>query len=72
MHGQGEIMPLHVTVEKSDKILIGDDVVIDVRRVGVKPQLSIEAPPEVKIQAVYKDSKRQLESMRGGLNGKTD
>jgi hypothetical protein len=56
-------MALHLTLEKGDKVLLSCDVIIDVRRTGTQTQLSIEAPEDVKIQAVYKDSKKQLNSM---------
>jgi sRNA-binding carbon storage regulator CsrA len=52
-------MPLHITVSKGDRIILSDGVIIDVRRIGSQPQLSIEAPPEIEIQTIYKDIKKQ-------------
>jgi len=57
-------MALHLTLDKGDKVLIGTNIVIDVRRVGRTPQLSIEAPADIKIMPVYKDSKKQVQ-LRG-------
>ena len=58
-------MALHLTLAKGDKVILSSGIVIDMRRVGATPQISIEAPEDVKIMTVFKDSKRQVEAMRG-------
>ena len=58
-------MALHLTLERGDKVLLSCGVIIDIRRTGTQTQISIEAPPEVKIQTVFKDSKKHLRMSRG-------
>ena len=53
-------MALHLTLEKGDRVILSCDVVIDIRRTGSQTQLSIEAPKDVKIQPIFRDSKKQL------------
>jgi sRNA-binding carbon storage regulator CsrA len=53
-------MALHLTLEKGDKVILSDGVVLDVRRTGAQTQISIEAPAEIKIMPVFKDSKKQM------------
>ena len=61
-------MALHLTLEKGDKVILSNGVIIDMRRVGKTPQISIEAPREVKIHPVFKDSKKTLDMMRARGN----
>ena len=53
-------MALHLTLEKGDRVMLSCGVVIDIARTGSQTQISIEAPEDIKIQAVFKDMKKQL------------
>ena len=56
-------MALHVTLEKGDRVMISGGIILEMRRTGKHCQISIEAPAEVNIETIYKDIKKQAESM---------
>ena len=52
-------MPLKLSLEKGDKVMVGDDLIIDVLALGKRPQLSFNAPPDVKIIHIKGDPDKQ-------------
>ena len=59
-------MGLKLMVEKGDKILIGDDTVITVMSLGRRPQLHINAPPDVKLTHIKSDPEKQFLNRKKG------
>ena len=59
-------MGLKLMVEKGDKILIGDDTVISVMSLGKRPQLHIDAPPDVKLLHIKSDPDKQFLNRKKG------
>ena len=59
-------MGLKLMVEKGDKILMGDDTVITVMSLGKRPQLHIDAPPEVKLLHIKSDPDKQFLNRKKG------
>ena len=59
-------MGLKLMVEKGDKILIGDDTIITVMSLGKRPQLHIDAPPEVKLLHIKSDPDKQFLNRKKG------
>lgn len=57
-------MGLKLHVVKGDKILVGDDCIITVNSLGSRPQLELDAPPDVKIIHIHKDPKDQWKNRR--------
>ena len=53
-------MGLKLMLEKGDKILLGDDTVITVLALGSRPQVDINAPPEVKLIHIKSDPDKQF------------
>jgi len=53
-------MGLKLMVEKGDKILVGDDMIITVMALGTRPQLHLDAPQEVKLIHVKADPEKQF------------
>ena len=51
---------LKLMLEKGDKILIGDDTIITVMALGSRPQVHINAPPEVKLIHIKSDPDKQF------------
>ena len=74
-------MGLKLMVEKDDKILIGDDTIITISKLGRRPTLHINAPPDVKLihisptgQTILKPKERSLRLLfycQGGKHGHT-
>ena len=63
-------MPLKLMVERGDKVLVGDDCIVDVLSLGSKAQLSFNAPPDVKIIHVKADSTKQFMNRKREAAGK--
>ena len=59
-------MGLKLMVQKGDKILMGDDTVITVMSLGKRPQLHIDAPPEVKLIHIKSDPDKQFLNRKKG------
>lgn len=59
-------MGLKLMVEKGDKILMGDDTVITVMSLGKRPQLHINAPPDVKLIHIKSDPDKQFLKRKKG------
>lgn len=59
-------MGLKLMVEKGDKILMGDDTVITVMSLGKRPQLHIDAPPDVKLLHIKSDPDKQFLNRKKG------
>lgn len=60
-------MGLKLTVTPGDKIVVGDNVVIDIRTTSDRQtQLEFHAPMEVAINAIFLDSSKQFKNKRGG------
>ena len=58
-------MGLKLTVGREDKIIVGNDIVIDVRTLSNNQvQLEFTAPKEVQINAIFKDSNKQFKKAR--------
>ena len=53
-------MGLKLMLEKGDKILVGDDMIITVMALGTRPQLHLDAPQEVKLIHVKADPEKQF------------
>ena len=51
---------LKLMVEKNDRVLVGDDIMITVLSDGKRPQLAIDAPRELKIIHVKDDYERMF------------
>ena len=52
-------MPLKLTVEKGDQVLVGEDCIVTVNYTGGRPQLEFAAPPEIKIIHIKADKSKQ-------------
>jgi sRNA-binding carbon storage regulator CsrA len=61
-----EIMGLKLMVEKGDKILMGDDTIITVMSLGKRPQIHIDAPPDVKLLHIKSDPDKQFLNRKKG------
>ena len=59
-------MGLKLMVEKGDKILMGDDTVVTVMSLGKRPQLHIDAPPDVKLIHIKSDPDKQFLNRKKG------
>ena len=59
-------MGLKLMVERGDKILMGDDTVITVMSIGRRPQLHIDAPPDVKLIHIKSDPDKQFLNRKKG------
>ena len=57
-------MALKLMVEKDDKILIGDDTIITITKLGRRPTLHINAPPRVKLLHIKSDPDKQFLNRR--------
>jgi sRNA-binding carbon storage regulator CsrA len=57
-------MPLKLMMEQSDKVLIGEDCILEVLRTGSKVQISLNAPPDVKIIHLHTDPEKQWKNRR--------
>ena len=58
-------MGLKLTVGAEDKILLSNGIVIDVRSTSNRQVcLEFEAPREVKIHAIFKDSSKQFKRLK--------
>jgi sRNA-binding carbon storage regulator CsrA len=61
-------MALKLTVGREDKILMSNGVVIDVlslsRRNGGEVTLAFDAPREIEIHTVFKDSSKQFKNLK--------
>ena len=58
-------MGLKLTVGRGDKIVLSAGVVVDVRTVSDKQVcLEFEAPRDVKIHTIFKDSSKQFRNMK--------
>lgn len=57
---------LKLTVSNGDKILVGDEIIINVAGMppGKRVRLEFDAPKEVKIFTVFKDSKLQFKNRK--------
>ena len=53
-------MGLKLMLEKQDKILIGDDIIITVMGLGKRPQVHIDAPASVKLIHIKADPDKQF------------
>jgi sRNA-binding carbon storage regulator CsrA len=51
---------LKLMVEKDDRVLIGDDIMLTVLHTGGRPQLAIDAPKSVKLTHVKSDIDRMF------------
>lgn len=53
-------MGLKLMLEKGDKILVGDDIIVTVMALGKRPQVHIDAPQEVKLVHIKADPDKQF------------
>ena len=53
-------MGLKLMLEKGDKILVGDDIIITVMALGKRPQVHIDAPQEVNLRHIKADPDKQF------------
>lgn len=53
-------MGLKLMLEKGDKILVGDDIIVTVMGLGKRPQVHIDAPQEVKLVHIKADPDKQF------------
>ena len=53
-------MGLKLMLEKGDKILMGDDIIVTVMGLGKRPQIHIDAPQEVKLVHIKADPDKQF------------
>jgi len=52
---------LKLTVSRGDKILIGEDIILEVKTLSEKQtQLAFSAPLSVKIRTIFKDLEKQF------------
>ena len=63
-------MPLKLMLELGDKVLVGDDCIVEVVGLGRRPQLSFAAPSDVKIVHVKADSSKQFLNRKRVAAGK--
>ena len=61
-----DIMGLKLMLDKGDKILIGDDIIVSVLSTGRRPQLQIDAPHEVKLKHIKLDPDRMFLNRKKG------
>lgn len=57
-------MPLKLMVTKGDKILVGDDCIVEVLSLGKRTTLQFAAPPDVKILQIHNDPEDQWKNRR--------
>jgi len=63
-------MPLKITLEKNDKVLVGDDCVIEVVWPNKgKCELVFTAPRDVEIKTIYHDASKQFRARDKRNNG---
>jgi len=66
-------MALKLTIGKGDKIIMSDGVVIDLIHIGAKNSgqvtLAFEAPQEIRINAIFQDSRKQFKRLKGERDG---
>ena len=53
-------MGLKLMLEKGDKVLVGDDIIVTVMALGKRPQVHIDAPQEVKLVHIKADPDKQF------------
>ena len=53
-------MGLKLMLERGDKILMGDDIIVTVMALGKRPQVHIDAPQEVKLVHIKADPDKQF------------
>ena len=53
-------MGLKLMLEKGDKILVGDDILITVMGLGKRPQIHIDAPLSVSLVHIKADPDKQF------------
>ena len=53
-------MGLKLMLERGDKILMGDDIIVTVMGLGKRPQVHIDAPQEVKLVHIKADPDKQF------------
>lgn len=53
-------MGLKLMLEKGDKVLIGDDIILTVMGLGKRPQVHFDAPQEVKLTHIKADPEKQF------------
>ena len=61
-------MGLKLMLETGDKILMGDDTIISVLTTGRRPQIQIDAPPEVKLRHIKSDPDKMFLNRRNKEN----
>ena len=61
-------MGLKLMLEPGDKILMGDDTIISVLTTGRRPQIQIDAPPEVKLRHIKSDPDKMFLNRRNKEN----
>jgi hypothetical protein len=59
-------MGLKLMVEKDDKILIGDDTIITISKLGRRPTQHINAPPYGKLINIKTDQDKQFLNRKKG------
>lgn len=57
-------MGLKLTVATGDKIMIGDEIIAEIKSVGRRVQVEFNAPREVPIHAIFKDINQQFKNRR--------
>ena len=53
-------MGLKLMLEKGDKVLVGDDIIVTVMALGRRPQIHIDAPADVKLRHIKADPEKQF------------
>lgn len=61
-------MGLKLMLDKSDKILIGDDIIVSVLSTGRRPQIQIDAPQDVKLKHIKLDPDKMFLNRRNKEN----
>ena len=61
-------MGLKLMLSPGDKILMGDDTIISVLTTGKRPQIQIDAPPEVKLRHIKSDPDKMFLNRRNKEN----
>ena len=59
-------MGLKLMLDKGDKILIDDDIIVSVLSTGRRPQLQIDAPQEVKLKHIKLDPDKMFLNRKKG------
>ena len=59
-------MGLKLMLETGDKILMGDETIISVLTTGRRPQIQIDAPPEVKLRHIKSDPDKMFLNRKKG------